>query len=176
VRYQQNQFDQAIAAFEQVLRQEPANAKAEDNLGLCLEAKNHNEEAIAAYQKAIELDNVAASKTEQPYVDLGKLLNTLNRAAEAAPLLSDAVKIQPHSAPAHYELGRALFLLGRLNESQSELEEAIHIDPDNSSPHYLLGRVYSRLGKSDLAAEQFKTTESLIHRQNSKSGGMASRP
>lgn len=174
VRYQQNQFDQAIAAFEQVLRQEPGNAKAEDNLGLCLEAKNQNEAAIAAYRKAIAMDATASAKIAQPYINLGKLLNTLNRAAEAAPLLSEAVKIQPQSAPAHYQRGRALFLLERLSESQSELVEAIRLDPDDSSPHYLLGRVYSRLGKPELAAEQFKMTESLIHRQNSKSGGMAS--
>jgi Flp pilus assembly protein TadD len=175
VRYQQNKFDEAIAAFKQVLRQEPANAKAEDNLGLCLEAKNQNEEAIAAYRKAIEIESASVSKTEGPYVDLAKLLNTLNRSAEAAPLLSEAVKIQPQSASAHYELGRALFLLGRLEDSQSQLEEAIRLDPDNSSPHYLLGRVYSRMGKSERAAEQFKVTENLIHRQNMHSGGMASR-
>jgi tetratricopeptide (TPR) repeat protein len=175
VRYQQNEFDQAIAAFEQVLRQEPANAKAEDNLGLCLEAKNQNEQAIAAYRKAIAMDATATARIAQPYIDLGKLLNTLNRASEAEPPLSEALKIQPDSAPAHYELGRALFLLGRLQDSQSQLMEAIRLDPDNSSSHYLLGRVYSRMGKSTLAAEQFRTTENLIHQQNSKSGGMASR-
>src|SRR6185312_2843533 len=76
VRYQQNQFDPAIAAFEEVLRQEPANARAEDNLGLCLEAKNQNEKAIAAYRKAIEMDATASAKIPQPYVDLGRLLNT----------------------------------------------------------------------------------------------------
>lgn len=174
VRYEENQFDSAIAAFEEVLRQEPANVKAEDNLGLCLEAKNQNEQAIAAYRKAIEMDETSTQRNAQPYIDLGKLLNTLNRAAEADPLLSEAVKIQRDSAPAHYELGRALFLLGRLQESRAQLIEAIRLDPDNSSPHYLLGRVYSRMGKPDLAQEQFKMTESLIHRQNSKSGGMAS--
>jgi tetratricopeptide (TPR) repeat protein len=174
VRYQENLFDPAIAAFEEVLRQEPANAKAEDNLGLCFEAKNQNEKAIAAYRKAIEMDTTATEKIAQPYIDLGKLLNTLNRAAEAEPFLSEALKLQPDSAPAHYELGRTLFLLGRLQDSQSQLMEAIHLDPDNSSPHYLLGRVYARMGKPELAQEQFKMTENLIHRQNSNSGGMAS--
>jgi tetratricopeptide (TPR) repeat protein len=174
VRYQQNQFDPAIAAFEEVLRQEPANVRAEDNLGLCLEAKNQNEKAMAAYRRAIAMDATASAKIAQPYIDLGKLLNTLNRAPEAEPPLAEALKIQADSAPAHYELGRALFLLGRLQDSQSQLIEASRLDPDNSSPHYLLGRVYSRMGKSDLAQEQFKITESLIHRQNSKSGGMAS--
>jgi tetratricopeptide (TPR) repeat protein len=175
VRYQQNQFDPAIAAFEEVLRQEPANAKAEDNLGLCFEAKNQNDKAIVAYRKAIEMEKTASAQSAQPYVDLGKLLNTLNRATEAESALSESIKIEPDSAPAHYELGRALFLLGRLQDSQSQLIEAIRLDPDNSSPHYLLGRVYSRMGKSDFAQEQFKMTENLIHQQNSKSGGMASR-
>jgi tetratricopeptide (TPR) repeat protein len=175
VRYEQNQFDPAIAAFEEVLRQEPGNAKAEDNLGLCLEAKNQNEKAIAAYRKAIAIDATATEKVAQPYIDLAKLLNTLNRAAEAEPPLSEALKIEPDSPPAHYELGRALFLLGRLQDSLSQLREAIRLDPDNSSPHYLLGRVYSRMGKTELAAEQFKMTEGLIRQQNSKSGGMATR-
>jgi tetratricopeptide (TPR) repeat protein len=175
VRYQQNQFDPAIAAFERVLRQEPANAKAEDNLGLCFEAKNQNGKAIAAYRKAIEMETTASVQSAQPYIDLGKLLNTLNRAPDAVQILSESIKIAPDSAPAHYELGRAQFLLGHLQDSQSQLMEAIGLDPDNSSPHYLLGRVYSRMGKSDLAREQFKMTENLIHQQNSKSGGMASR-
>jgi tetratricopeptide (TPR) repeat protein len=106
VRYQQNQFDAAIAAFEEVLRQEPNNVKAEDNLGLCLEAKNRTEAALAAYQKAIELDKAAAVHNEQPYLNMGKLLNTLDRAQEAVPLLTQALAIAPQSAVAEYELGR----------------------------------------------------------------------
>jgi tetratricopeptide (TPR) repeat protein len=176
VRYQQNHFDEAIAAFEEVLRQDPANVKARDNLGLCLEAKNRNEEALAAYRKAIEIESSAqTARSAQPYIDAGKLLNTLNRAAEAAPLLSQAVTIQPGSAPAQYELGRARFLLGHLEEARVHLEKAAALDPKSSAQHYLLGRVYARLGKSQEAAAEFKMTEELIHQQNGKSGGMASR-
>ena len=60
VRYQQNQFDLAIAAFQEVIKRDPRNVKAFDNLGLSLEAKNQAEAATAAYKKAIELDEAAS--------------------------------------------------------------------------------------------------------------------
>ena len=174
VRYQQNKFDEAIAAFEAVLQEDPRNEKAEDNLGLCLEAKNQNQAAIAAYRKAIELDSASALHSEQPYLNLGKLLTTLNQPSDAAPLLARAVEIQPTSSAAHYELGRAEFALEHFDDARGQLEDAVRIEPGNSSSHYLLGRTYARLGKSREAAEQFKLTESLIRKKNGRSGGMAS--
>jgi tetratricopeptide (TPR) repeat protein len=174
VRYQQNQFDAAIAAFKEVLGRNPQDVKAEENLGLCLEAKNQNEAAIAAYRKAIELDLSSPSRTEQPYLDLGKLLTTLNRAEEAIPVLSQAVAINPQSAPARYELGRAQFAAGHSEKACMQLEESVRLDPQNSGTHYLLGRVYKRMGRNGDAAAQFKLTEQLIRQHNRESGGMAS--
>lgn len=175
VRYQQNQFDPAIAAFEEVLRRDPASVKAEENLGLCLEAKNQNQAAIAAYRKAIELDSQSAGKSQQPYLDLGKLLTTLNRVSEAIPVLAQAVAIRPDSASANYELGRAQFAAGQVEQARSHLERAVQLDPQNSSTHYLLGRLYKKMGKDAAAAEQFKLTEELIRQHSRESGGMASR-
>lgn len=173
VRYQQNQFDPAIAAFEEVLRRNPNDVKAEDNLGLCLEAKNRVDEAIAAYKKAIAIDTASAAHSEQPYLNLGKLLTTMNRAAEAVPPLTQAMAIAPDSATVHYELGRAQFNLEQFDLAREQLEKAVALDPQNSSPHYLLGKIYKRLGKTQQAAHEFKLTEELIRQQNAKSGGMA---
>jgi tetratricopeptide (TPR) repeat protein len=172
VRYQQNKFDAAIAAFEAVLRQEPGNVKAQENLGLCLEAENRNQEALAAYRQAVDLDAQSAVRNAQPYIDLGKLLNTLDCPEEAAPLLSTALKIQPESPAAHYELGRAYFLAGKFDDARQQLETAVRLDPAKGAPHYLLGRVYSRMGKSEQAAAEFKVTEELVRQKNARSGGM----
>ena len=174
VRYQQNQFDAAIDAFQEVLRHNPQDVKAEENLGLCLEAKNQNNAAITAYRKAIELESDAPSRSEQPYVDLGKLLTTLNRGEDAIPVLSQAVAIKPQSPIARYELGRAQLYAGHIDKARMQLEESVHLDPSNRSAHYLLGRVYKRMGKNDEAAAQFKLTEELIRQHNGESGGMAS--
>lgn len=175
VRYQQNQFDPAIAAFQEVLRHEPTSMKAEENLGLCLEAKNQNEAAIAAYRKAIQFQSESGERSEQPYLDLGKLLTTLNRTAEALAVLTQAVAIQPNSAAANYQLARAEFTEGQVEEARSHVERSVQLDPQNSSTHYLLGRIYKKMGKDAEAAEQFKITEQLIRQHGAESGGMASR-
>jgi tetratricopeptide (TPR) repeat protein len=174
VRYQQNQFDPAIAAFEEVLRRNPDDVKAEDNLGLCLEAKAWTDAALAAYRKAIGMEAVSGSRNEQPYLNLGKLLTTLNRATDAVPVLVQAAAIAPGSATVHYELGRAQFNLQHYELAGEQLERAVVLDPNNSAPHYLLGRIYQRMGKREQSAQQFKLTEDLIRQQNAKSGGMAS--
>ena len=174
VRYQLQQFDLAISAFNELLRRDPENVKAQDNLGLCLEATNQTEAAMAAYRKAIGKQSGALNRSEQPYLNLGKLLITQNRAADAIPLLSQAVSIAPQSASAHYELGRAEFTIGQIDDARSQLEQAVKLDPENSSIHYFLGRIYKRTGQSEAANKEFKLTEELVRQHNKHSGGMAS--
>jgi len=174
VRYQLNQFDAAIAAFQLVLRTNPHDLKAQDNLGLCFEGKNQVDDALAAYHKAIDLDATSPVHSEQPYLNLGKLLLTLNRNPEAIESLQKAVTFAPQSAATHYELGRGYVSLNQFEAARQQLEESIRLNEKESSPHYLLGRVYKRLGRDADAAEQFAITEQLIRKQNAKSGGMAS--
>jgi tetratricopeptide (TPR) repeat protein len=175
VRYQQNQFDLAIAAFEEVLKRDPNNVKAQDNLGLSLEAENKIEAAIAAYHRAIELDKNAASHTEQPYLNLGSLLAKSNQGDEAIPLLARACEIAPNEFSAHYALSKAYFDANRLETARLQAEEAVKLRPADSSGHYLLGRIYQRLGQSEAAKEQFRLTSELIREKDAKSqSGMAS--
>jgi tetratricopeptide (TPR) repeat protein len=175
VRYQQNQFDLAIAAFQEVMKRDPGNVKAEDNLGLSLEAKNQIEPAITAYRKAIELDQASVSPSEQPYLNLGALLARSSRIDEAIPLLERAAEIAPGVFKVHYELGKAYFDSRRFDPARQQAEETVKLDPSDSSGHYLLGRIYQRLNRKELATEQFRMTAELIHNKNSNSPtGMAS--
>lgn len=175
VRYQQNRFDLAIAAFQDVLKRDPTNLKAQNNLGLSLDAENKTDEAIAAYRKAIELDTAATVHSEQPYLNLGMLLAKSNRTNDAIPLLTRATEIAPKSGKVHYELGKAYFASDRLPDAQREAEQAVRMEPGDRPGHYLLGRIYQRLGKSDLAAQQFRKTEDMIHQGDGNPGsGMSS--
>jgi tetratricopeptide (TPR) repeat protein len=176
VRYQQNQFDLAIAAFQEVLRLDPNSVKAENNLGLSLEAKNQVEDAIAAYQKAIELDQRAESHSEQPYLNLGSLLARSNRMDESLPWLRRASEMAPADFKTHYELAKAYFDCNRFQLALSPAGQAVKLSPNDSSAHYLLGRVYQHLGQKDRAQEQFRLTDRLLHEKHSNpQGGMASR-
>jgi tetratricopeptide (TPR) repeat protein len=174
VRYQQNRFDDAIADFRQVLERDPGNIKAQNNLGLSLEAKNEVDAAIAAYRQAVKLDETRPVHSEEPYLNLGVLLGKSGHAEEAIPLLMRTSGIAPNSAKARYQLAKAYFEVNRLEDALREAERAVSLDPKDSSEHYLLGRIYQRSGKSDLAKEQFRITEQLIHAKSSKPGGMVS--
>jgi tetratricopeptide (TPR) repeat protein len=175
VRYQQNQFDLAIAAFQEVIKRDPRNVKAFDNLGLTLEAKNQVEAATVAYKRAIELDEAAASHSDQPYLNLGALLSKSNRIDEAIPLLARAAEIAPAEFKVHYELAKAYFASSQWEPARQQAEAAVNLNPKDSSSHYLLGRVYQRLGRKELANQEFRATAELIRDKDAKSsGGMAS--
>jgi len=178
VRYQQNRFDDAIAAFQHALRLEPNNVKAQDNLGLSLAAENQNEAAEGAFRKAIALDKVASVHTEQPYLNLEILLSRTNRSEEAVELLLQAERIAPNSIQVRHELGKTYFDMGQFQKARIELEAGVRIDSTSRESHYLLGRTYQRLGLSDLAAQEFKITESLIRTQDvgGSGSGMATAP
>ena len=168
VRYQQNQFDLAIKAFEDVLNRDPTHAKAQNNLGLSLEAMNRTEEAMTAYRKAVALDKSSNHHSEQPYLNLATLLIRLDKATESVPLLRQAVLIAPDSGQVHYQLGKALFNLDRLEEARSELQESLRLQPAESSTHYLLGRLYRRLGDAEAATREFALTEDLLDAKRRK--------
>lgn len=174
VRYQQNRFDLAITAFEEVLRRDPGNVKAEDNLGLSLEAKNEVDAALSAYRKAVQLDEKLPTHSEQPYLNLGALLGKSGHTEDAALLLEHAAKIGPANGKIHYQLAKVYFDLNRFDAAHEEAKRAITLDPKESSNHYLLGRIYQRWGKAELAREQFRITEELIHAKSANSNGMAS--
>ena len=162
VLYEENQFDAAIEAFGAVLRRDPQNVKAQDNLGLCYEGKNEMERALPAYRKAIELDDRAARHSAQPYLNLGILLTRTDKAAEAVPFLQRAVELDPDSPKTHMELGRTYSLLNRFAEAAAELEKSVQLKSDDGGTHYLLGRVYVRLGKGELGKKEFAITDKLM--------------
>ena len=174
VLYQQNRFDEAIAAFEEVLKREAGNEKAQDNLGLSLEGKNDVDAAIAAYQKAITLDRAASLHSEQPYLDLGIVLAKSNKPSEAISPLQSAKEINPTSAKVRYELGKTYFTLGQFESARGEAEEAARLNPQDAPCHYLLGRIYHRLGKQDLESREFGLTQDLMRAKSHEGSGMGS--
>lgn len=174
VLYQQNRFDLAIIAFQKVLQRDPTNVKAQDNLGLSLEAKNEIEPAIAAYRKAIAFDEPQAAHNEQPYLNLGTLLEKSDRLEEAIPWLVRATTIAPSFGKAHYQLAKVYFEMNRFENARQEAERSVSLDSGDSTDHYLLGRIYQRTGKTELAKEQFRITEELMKQKPSTSNGMAS--
>jgi Flp pilus assembly protein TadD len=100
------------------------------------------EEAIAAFQRAIELDPNAAA----PHNGLGNVYRDLGRQEEAIAAFQRAIELDPTNAISHNGLGEVYRALGRLEEAIAAYERAIVIDPDFAYPYGGLAGVYRRIG------------------------------
>lgn len=160
-KYSENRFAEAIQAFQQCLKLDPKNEKAENNLGLSLEGLGRTDEAIAAYKQAIAWQLDSAQKDNEPLLNLGSLLLDQGQPKEALAYLLQANSIPPDDAKVHERLGKAYSHLDQLAKAQAEFEKAIGLAPNVASLHFMLGQIYRREGMLDKAKAEFKRTDEL---------------
>lgn len=153
--YTASRLPSARKAFDRVLELDPRDARAENNIGLIYESGGKTDEALVAYRNAIAWQKENAPSREQPYLNLGNLLITLERPQEAIKPLQQVTVIAPNDAQGHLRLGTAYLHLNRLEEAEQELREAVRLAPDNSTAHYQLGRCYKQAKKMEAAKTEF---------------------
>ena len=153
--YTATRIPDARAAFEHVLRLQPQDPRAENNLGLIFESGGKTDDALAAYRNAIAWQEDNAPSAEQPFLNLGSLLVTLDRAEEAISPLRKAAELASTNSQCHMRLGTAYLHLNRLDEAQKELLEAVRLNPQDATAHYQLGRYYKQVKNIEAAKREF---------------------
>lgn len=167
-KYNENRFEEAIAAFKRCLDLAPRHVRAEDNLGLSYQGLGKSEEAFQAFRNAIEWQKDSPEKDPWPYIDMGSFLLESNRAEEAIPYLEQAIAMVPQSPKAHHQLGKAYLALKQYAKAQPELEAAVKLDPNNAPAHYVLGQLYQKQGQAEKAKQEFARYSQL---NSNKSNG-----
>ncbi len=160
-KYTENRFAEALDAFNTCLKLSPRNVRAQNNLGLVYQGMQREDDAIAAYQTAIEWQSSAEHPSAQPYLNLGILLLQQGKLDLALIQLQKAVALAPQNPKAHEQLGRVFGQLKQLKEAQGELEKAAALAPKASTVHFELGQVYHREGLEDQAKREFALTSQL---------------
>ena len=168
-RMHEGDYPAAEKAMQQALRVRPGMVKAEDNLGLILEAENRTAEAAAAYQRAIALQPPGTPQSEQPLLNYGTLLVKQQRGSEAIPWLRKALAIAPDQPKIHEQLSRALDQTREYPEAIQQMKQAIGLDAGNPRLHYQLGMIYRRAGDLDSSKRELQLSSSLY-------GGASSEP
>jgi tetratricopeptide (TPR) repeat protein len=178
-------YEEAIAAFREALRADPALPSAHLGLGVAYSGLGRHDDAVEALREAIRLRPAHA----ESHYNLGVALQRAGRLGEAAPALEKAVALKPDYAAAWSALGWTRARLGgyasaakayaealRLRADDVEalrglgttygnmerwadavpaLERAAKLQPAEAGVHYDLGRAYAKQGRAREAVAAF---------------------
>ena len=175
---------EAIAAFREALRLDPAFADAHASLGLALlqsgdaGAVEHLEKAVAlravpewqynlalaqtrlghpgAAQEALRAAIAGRPDFAPAHGLLGTLLMQQGDAAAAETAFRSALAAGANGADVHNNLGAALMALGRFDEAESSLRSSLALDPRLAHAWNNLGNVARRTGRHPEAESSFR--------------------
>ena len=123
----------------------PENLFAHSNLGNAFKDLKRYEDAIASYNKAIEIDiNYAEIHNNK-----GNALKSLERYDEAIESYDKAIKIKSDYAFAYNNKGNALKNLERYDEAIESYDKAIKINPNYIEAHHNKGNILKDLKRFD---------------------------
>ncbi|MBL8174001.1 MAG: tetratricopeptide repeat protein [Bryobacterales bacterium] len=134
--------------LEKAVQIYPKFANAWADLGMVHEAQNHNEDAMKAYQQALEAD----SKLVKPYVNMSLMYARQNKWQETADLSGKALKLNPYDFPQAYFYNAVAHLnLKNLDEAEKSAREGVKGEAGKKIPkiHHVLGIVLAQ--KNDIA-------------------------
>jgi protein O-GlcNAc transferase len=169
----------------------PQNAAIAMELGKALAANGQDEQAIAVFQHALELDPgfIAASyqlalalqrsnkvqeailllkrvvaaepSNAEALTNLGMALCQAQLAKDAVPVLQRATAIAPESVTAHQDLAAAYVQLSQFSDAVVELHQAMKLAPDLPQLHYNLGLALKLQDDAAGAIPELQTAERL---------------
>jgi tetratricopeptide (TPR) repeat protein len=128
------------------------NADDHENYGSALLKSGRLDEAIAQYQKTLQM----RPNGSVAHNNLGGAFGREGRLAEAILQFQESVRIDPDNANVRNNLGNALLHGGRVDEAIPVLQKALEIKPDLITARNDLGDALARKRKLDEAIVQFQ--------------------
>jgi tetratricopeptide (TPR) repeat protein len=158
--FKDGRYTEALAEFEQALEGDLESHEPEYvhyMIGRSHDALDQFDEAIAAYQRALEIN----PDYEEAWVGLGVVYRLSGDFEAAHAAYSEALAIDPDNANAHSSLGTLYLLEDNPEESIKEFEEAIRLDPQLAAAHGNLALAYAMVGRFDEADESLRRATAL---------------
>ncbi len=145
-------YQSELSIWGDTVAKRPGNHWTQVNLGMVLYNEGRTEEALAHFQKSLQLKPDESGTLN----DLGLALAKLGRMQEAVAAYEAALKLWPSFGEAHNNLGLALSDMNRPAEAMVHLEQALAIKPDLDSVHFNLGNTLAQLGRTEEAERRFR--------------------
>jgi tetratricopeptide (TPR) repeat protein len=151
-------YDAAVLALQQVLKSQPDIAVANLELGTSLNRLAKFEQAVPWLRKAVEL----SPQSGKAHYELATALQETGDLNEAAQQCEAAVKSAPDSDDVHFELGNIYEQLGRVADAKQQYEAALQINPNQFQSNLMLGRL---LGMNNEPAKALPYLEHAVKLQ-----------
>lgn len=183
---QKGELQEAEAKFRHAIKLQPDSAVAQHFLGLVLEEEGDTTAAIAAYQRAVELNpgdlnsrqsvlrlspqetpaqvptaaegaNSKPSSADDP-VKVAELEHYIRdgKYPEVEPLLAAYVQDHPTSSWGWYALGYSQFAQKKVGDSIKSLAQCLSLNVKNADAHKILGRDLMIIGRFDAAQTEYE--------------------
>ena len=121
--FKDNKLQTAINLYNEILKDNPFNRDAHNNLGVALQALGEHKKAITSYEKAIEIDPNFANA----YSNLGNALNLLSEFKNAITCYEKAIEINPSFTSAYNDLGQIFKKLKNNEKAKDCFEKSLQL-------------------------------------------------
>ncbi|MEO5823732.1 MAG: tetratricopeptide repeat protein, partial [Vicinamibacteraceae bacterium] len=157
----QDDWPAAKTSLEAAVRIDAGYLEALEALGFAREALGDDAGAVAAYTKAVALNDERKGTFAAAHVSLSAYYNRTDRPDQALVFAKRALELDPKSDRGWFQKARADERQGRLEEAVIALNQAIAYNSRASSYYYVLAGVCRRLGWTDDSQEALKTFKRL---------------
>jgi tetratricopeptide (TPR) repeat protein len=150
--FQLKQFDQSIAIFDRLIKQDPINSELHHLRGILALYNNDLTLAIKAFSSAIEIN----SNNEFYFNNLGITLKKSGKFIEAVINFDKALSLNNSFFEALNNKANTLCELGRFKEAIESYQIATKLNPNFSDGYFNLGNAHKALKNNNEAINNFK--------------------
>jgi len=156
VNYQKGKLDNAVDYANKALAIRPAFDIYKTLADIYID-KREFDKALVALRKAIEFD----PDYIEGYFNIGLILQTQNRIAEAAEYYKKAISLKPDYYRAYDNLGAIYLDKGDLNESLSYYQKSMYLNPQNPDVYFNIANIYRSANNPAQAIEFYQKALNL---------------
>ena len=156
-----NRAKEAEDVYRQIIRRDPKNVLANNNLGTLIDQEGNYTEAAKHFERAVELDpELDVTLHNLAWIHFARL----NNPTKALEYIRKAIDLKPDTANYHAMLADIYRKLGKRAEAQKAIAKAVELDSKNEDYRKFLAQ-QSRPPSTGLAPPPKKTTAKVDKRK-----------
>jgi Tfp pilus assembly protein PilF len=146
------ELGKARVAYEHVLKSEPHNTNALNNLGILLNSQGESAQALALFDQLVQV----APQEARSHVHRGVVLKSLGRMGDAIDAYQVALKHDASSHTAHNNLGNLYYGQGHFAPALTHFEAACNLQPASPEYRFMLGKCLLELQHMERAQAELE--------------------